>query len=197
MSTATDPEETGPKKPDEFKEALNTLLKGHNNEPLLEAILERIPENDLCQAMLRVFERQNTIMSPAFPEDAIMCAIGLGSTCVSSCSSANIYVRPFDDFCLDRLIISSKMAKDFLVTDIKVDKKSQLDSPGCIPGTAFTEGVFAIKLRGDMARSVNFITVSVTNQNKSSRNFQGVLIGHINKPLPRSLEDSLQPGSSP
>jgi hypothetical protein len=169
----------------EFKQELDALLEGHSNECILDAILGRIPESDLCQAMLRVFERQNTVMSPTFPGDAIMCAVGLGSTLVYGVSSANINVQPFKDFHLDRLIISSDVAKYFLVTDVKVGHKSQLDSPGCIPGLSFTENVFAIKLKGDIARTREFITVSVTNQAANGCNFQGVLIGHIDrKPSP-------------
>jgi hypothetical protein len=173
------------KKTDDFKRALDTLLNGYSNECILDAILERIPENDLCRAMLRVFERQNTIMSPTFSGDEIMCALGLGSTLVYGVSSANINVQPSEDFHLDRLIISSDVAKYFLVTDIKVGGESQFQSRCCIPGLSFTENVFAIKLKGDMARPSQFITVSVTNQAANGCNFQGVLIGHIDrKPSP-------------
>jgi hypothetical protein len=167
--------------PSEFERSLAALLEGHSNECILDAILERIPENDLCQAMLRVFERQNTVMSPTFPGDAIMCAVGLGSTLVYGISSANINVQPSEDFHLDRLIISSAVAKYFLVTDIKVGGESQFQSPGCIPGLSFTEGVFAIKLKGSLAKRRQFITVSVTNQAPNGCNFQGVLIGHIDR----------------
>ena len=174
---------------DEFKAALTTLLKGHSNECILDAILKKIPESDLCQAMLRVFERQNTVMSPTFPGDAIMCAVGLGSTSVYGLGSVNINAQPFADFHLDRLIISSSIAENFLVTDIKVGKQSQFDSPGAIPGTAFTENVFAIKLRGDIAKARQFITVSVTNQNPGAQNFQGCLIGHIDSPTSADMGD--------
>jgi len=175
------------KEPSEFEEALSVLLEGHDNECILEAILSRIPEGDLCQAMLRIFERQNTIMSPTFPGDAIMCAIGLGSTLVRSCCSANINVQPLEEFHLDRLIISSSVAEHFLVSDLKVGVESQFDSPGALPGTSFTENVFAIKLKGSLARRRQFITVCVTNQSKEAQNFQGALIGHIGSPpLPGS-----------
>lgn len=167
---------------DEFKTALAVLLRGHSNECILDAILDKIPESDLCQAMLRVFERQNTVMSPTFSGDAIMCAIGLGSTSVAGFSSANINVQPFADFHLDRLIISSSIAENFLVTGIKVGRKPQFDTSGALPGTAFTESVYAIKLRGDIAKAQQFITVSVTNQHPGAQNFQGCLIGHLDSP---------------
>jgi hypothetical protein len=178
--------------PSKFKRSLAALLEGHSNECILDAILKRIPEADLCQAMLRVFERQNTVMSPAFPGDAIMCAIGLGSTLVYGVSSANIDVQPFEDFHLDRLIISSAVAKYFLVTDIKVGGESQFQSPGCIPGLSFAENVFAIKLKGDMVRPSQFITVSVTNQAPNGCNFQGVLIGHIDRNWPSGKAAALE-----
>jgi len=173
----------------EFEEAITTLLSGHSNECILDAILKRIPEKDLYQAMLRVFERQNTVMAPAFPENTLMRAVGLGSTSVQGCSSANINVQPqCDDFHLDRLIISSEIADDFLVTDIKIGRNSQLASVGAIPGAAFPENVFAIKLKGT-AHHDQFITVSVTNQTPSTRNFQGVLIGHTDSPAPARRGD--------
>ena len=176
----------------DFERVLTSLLEGHNSERILAAILERIPQNDLCQAMLRVFERQNTVMSPTFPGDAIMCAIGLGSTLVYGVSSAYINVQPSEDFHLDRLIISSDVAKYFLVTDIKVGSESQFQSPGCIPGLSFTENVFAIKLKGDMVRPSQFITVSVTNQAPNGCNFQGVLIGHIDRNRPSGKAAALE-----
>ena len=164
---------------------LDCLLERYSPEHILDDLLGRIPTDDLCQAMLRVFEGQNTVMSSDLPRDVIMCSVGLGSTSVSGCSSSNINVQPFEEFRLDRLIISSRVAGDFLITDIKVGKESQFDSPGAIPGTSFTEDVFAIKLRGDLAMRREFITVSVTNQTGNAQNFQGVLIGHIDrKPQP-------------
>ena len=75
-------------------------------------------------------------------------------------------------------------AGDFLITDIKVDGESQFGSPGCIPGMAFAETAFAIKLRGDAARPRQFITACATSQSHAARNFQGVLIGHIPGPPP-------------
>jgi hypothetical protein len=167
---------------------MDEATKEPGDECILEAILSRIPKEDLCQAMLRVFERQNTIMSPTFPGEAIMCAIGLGSTSVASCSAVIINVQSLQRFHLDRLIISSSVAKDFLVTDIKIGGESQFISPGCIPGTAFTEDVFAIRLRGDVSKSRQFISVSATNQNQHAQNFQGVLIGHLDSPpLPANV----------
>ena len=110
---------------------------------------------------------------------AIMCSLGLGSTLVPRMSSANISVNPYKDFRLDRLIIPSDLAEWFLVTDIKVGRESQLNSTACIPGMAFSETSFSIKLKGDIACPGQSITVSVTNQSGEARNFQGVLIGHI------------------
>lgn len=183
-----EPEETAKK----FNQELDTLLEGHSSGCILDAILGRIPKEDLCQAMLRVFESQNTVMSPTFPGDAIMCAVGLGSTLVYGASSVHINVQPFEEFHLDRLVISSSVAEFFLVTDIKVGKKSQFDMSTAIPGTAFTEDVFAIKLRGDLARRREFITVSVTNQAANARIFQGVLIGHIDRVPPSGKANVLE-----
>ena len=185
-------EEDTKKEPSDFERSLGVLLEGHSGGCILDAILGRIPKEDLCQAMLRVFERQNTVMSPTFPGDAIVCAVGLGSTLVHGLSSANINVQPFEEFHLDRLIISSSVAEFFLVTDLKVGKKSQFDMSTAIPGTAFTEDVFAIKLRGDLAQQREFITVSVTNQTANAQNFQGVLIGHIDREPPSGKANVLE-----
>jgi hypothetical protein len=103
--------------------------------------------------------------------------IGLGSTALPALSSANISVQPQVIFRPERIVIPSNIAVDFLITDVKVGKNSQLVSPGAIPAVVFVENAFGVRLKMDTAQIAQFITISVTNQNGASRNFQGAIIG--------------------
>lgn len=103
--------------------------------------------------------------------------IGLGSTALPALSSANISVQPQVIFRPERIVIPSNIAADFLITDVKVGKNSQLVSPGAIPAVVFVENAFGVRLKMDTAQIAQFITISVTNQNGASRNFQGAIIG--------------------
>ena len=92
-------------------------------------------------------------------------------------ASANINVQPQVIFRPERLVVPSNLAMDFLITDIKVGKNSQLVSTGALPAVMFTENAFGVRLRMDTAQISMFVTVSVTNQNPAARNFQGGLVG--------------------
>ena len=111
------------------------------------------------------------------PRSAREFVIGLGSTALPGLSSANISVQPQVIFRPERIVIPSNLAADFLITDVKVGKNSQLVSPGAIPAVVFVENAFGVRLKMDTAQIAQFITISVTNQNGSSRNFQGAIIG--------------------
>ena len=104
-------------------------------------------------------------------------ALGLGSTSVAGNSSANINVQPQVIFRPERLVVPSNLAVDFLITDIKVGKNSQLVSTGALPAVMFTEVAFGVRLKMDTCQISMFVTISVTNQNPAARNFQGGIVG--------------------
>jgi len=103
--------------------------------------------------------------------------VGLGRTTVEGYGSTNIIVQPQCHFRPERLEIPPEVAPDFLLTDIKVGKNSQLVSTGALPAVMFTEQAFGVRLKMDTAQISMFVTVSVTNQNAQARNFQGGLVG--------------------
>jgi hypothetical protein len=107
--------------------------------------------------------------------------VGLGSTLVVGYTSANIGVQPqVVPFRPEKLEIPSEVARDFLITDVKVGRNSQLASVGAIPASIFNDRRHEhLKLSMDVAQSSMFVTVSVTNQNAKARNFQGVLVGRV------------------
>jgi hypothetical protein len=111
------------------------------------------------------------------PRSAREYALGLGSTSVTGSSSANINVQPQVIFRPERLVVPSNLAVDFLITDIKVGKNSQLVSTGALPAVMFTEVAFGVRLKMDTCQIAMFVTVSVTNQNPAARNFQGGIVG--------------------
>ena len=131
----------------------------------------------MARDLLRRRVASGALLRSVSPRSSREYALGLGSTSVSGTSSANINVQPQVIFRPERLVVPSNIAVDFLITDIKVGKNSQLVSTGALPAVMFTENAFGVRLKMDTAQISMFVTISVTNQNPSARNFQGGLVG--------------------
>lgn len=131
----------------------------------------------LKRDLLRRRVDAGTLLRSVAPRSSREYALGLGSTSVAGNSSANINVQPQVIFRPERLVVPSNIAVDFLITDIKVGKNSQLVSTGALPAVMFTENAFGVRLKMDTAQISMFVTISVTNQNAAARNFQGGLVG--------------------
>ena len=172
-------------------EILGDLLDGDDSEgefvgddsgdDILGAILAKQKGNAKKQAMARDLLRRRVqagaLLRSVSPRSSREYALGLGSTSVAGNSSANINVQPQVIFRPERLVVPSNIAVDFLITDIKVGKNSQLVSTGALPAVMFTENAFGVRLKMDTAQISMFVTISVTNQNPAARNFQGGLVG--------------------
>jgi hypothetical protein len=128
-------------------------------------------------ALMRKRIAAGSLLRGVPPRNSREYALGLGSTSVQGNSSANINVQPQVIFRPERLVVPSNLAVDFLLTDIKVGKNSQLVSTGAIPAVVFTETAFGVRLKMDTCQIAMFVTISVTNQNPAARNFQGAIIG--------------------
>ena len=175
----------------EATEILGDLLDGDDSEgefvgddsgdDILGAILARKKGNAKKQAMARDLLRRRVqagaLLRSVSPRSSREYALGLGSTSVAGNSSANINVQPQVIFRPERLVVPSNIAVDFLITDIKVGKNSQLVSTGALSAVMFTENAFGVRLKMDTAQISMFVTISVTNQNPAARNFQGGLVG--------------------
>ena len=176
----------------ETTEILGDLLDGDDEagefvgddsgDDILGAVLAaRKKGNARKQAMARDLLRRRvaagSLLRSVTPRSSREYALGLGSTSVAGTSSANINVQPQVIFRPERLVVPSNIAVDFLITDIKVGKNSQLVSTGALPAVMFTENAFGVRLKMDTAQISMFVTISVTNQNASARNFQGGLVG--------------------
>jgi len=172
-------------------EILGDLLDGDDSEgefvgddsgdDILGAILAKRKGNAKKQAMARDLLRRRVqagaLLRSVSPRSSREYALGLGSTSVAGNNSANINVQPQVIFRPERLVVPSNIAVDFLITDIKVGKNSQLVSTGALPAVMFTENAFGVRLKMDTAQISMFVTISVTNQNPAARNFQGGLVG--------------------
>ena len=152
-------------------------------DDVLGAILKRAQSKRnankaaMARDLLRRRVNSGTLLRSTSPRSSREYALGLGSTSVSGASSANINVQPQVIFRPERLVVPSNVAVDFLITDIKVGKNSQLASTGALPAVMFTETAFGVRLKMDTAQISMFVTISVTNQNANARNFQGGLVG--------------------
>jgi hypothetical protein len=155
---------------------------GESGDDILGAVVRaKKKRNARKQAMARDLMARRVasgaLLRSVAPRNAREYALGLGSTSVAGTSSANINVQPQVIFRPERLVVPSNLAVDFLITDIKVGKNSQLVSTGALPAVMFTEQAFGVRLKMDTAQISMFVTVSVTNQNPAARNFQGGLVG--------------------
>jgi hypothetical protein len=152
-----------------------------SGDDILGAILRKKSSSGTKTAMARDLLRRRvqagTLMRSVSPRSSREYALGLGSTSVPGSASANINVQPQVIFRPERLVVPSNIAVDFLITDIKVGKNSQLVSTGALPAVMFTENAFGVRLKMDTAQISMFVTISVTNQNPNARNFQGGLVG--------------------
>ena len=131
----------------------------------------------MARELLRRRVNSGALLRSVAPRNSREYALGLGSTSVAGLSSANINVQPQVIFRPERLVIPSNVAPDFLITDLKVGKNSQLASTGALPAVMFTESAFGVRLKMDTAQISMFVTISVTNQSNVARNFQGGLVG--------------------
>jgi hypothetical protein len=129
------------------------------------------------QALMRKRIGAGALLRSLAPRSSREYVIGLGSTTIPGGAAANIGVQPQVLFRPERIVIPSTIAADFLITDIKVGKNSQLVAPGAIPATVFAENAFGVRLKMDTSQIAQFVTISVQNQNAASRNFQGAIIG--------------------
>jgi len=151
-----------------------------SGDDILGAVLKKASKsqkNALARDLLRRRVASGTLLRSVSPKSSREYALGLGSTSVTGNSSANINVQPQVIFRPERLVVPSNIAVDFLITDIKVGKNSQLVSTGALPAVMFTENAFGVRLKMDTAQISMFVTISVTNQNPNARNFQGGLVG--------------------
>ena len=153
---------------------------GSDGDDTLGAVRKRkanARKRAMARDLLRRRVNAGALLRSVPPRNAREYALGLGSTSVAGNSSAIINVQPQVIFRPERLVVPSNLAVDFLITDIKVGKNSQLVSTGALPAVMFTENAFGVRLKMDTAQISMFVTVSVTNQNPAARNFQGGLVG--------------------
>ena len=169
---------------DEFVEGDDDALGAFvGDDDMIGAFLRKkkaqnnIRKDAAARAMARKRIAAGSLLRGVPPRNSREYALGLGSTSVAGNSSANINVQPQVIFRPERLVVPSNLAVDFLITDIKVGKNSQLVSTGALPAVMFTEVAFGVRLKMDTCQIAMFVTVSVTNQNPAARNFQGGIVG--------------------
>ena len=151
---------------------------GDDNASTLGAIRRRHKPNSAQQnALMQKRIKAGALLRTLAPRSAREFIIGLGITAIPGNGSAQIGVQPQVIFRPERIVIPSNIAVDFMLTDIKVGKDSQLVSPGAIPAVVFVENAFGVRLKMDTAQIAQFITLLITNTNAQPRNFSGAIIG--------------------
>lgn len=136
-----------------------------------------LPVQSVAAAMFSLEERRREREELYAPEEVL---VGFGSTSVASFSSVNISVRhdlAEERLRLVRLEVPPEVADHFLLTNIRVGKNSQFISCGAVPLSAFAaDAERFLRLECERWIKDQLLTVSVTNQDRVSRNFQGVAV---------------------
>jgi hypothetical protein len=164
-----------------LEDILGAFIGDDSGDDSMGAVKRHKQQSADKRAMLRDLLRRRvdsgTLVRSVQPRSSREYALGLGLTTVAGNSSANINVQPQVVFRPERLVVPSNVAVDFLITDIKVGKNSQLASTGALPALMFTESAFGVRLKMDTAQISMFVTISVTNTNANPKSFAGGLVG--------------------
>lgn len=89
--------------------------------------------------------------------------IGFGPGVMAVGGSSNITSQPQVVFRSERLFVTSDIAFDLVVDDVKVGQRSQLIAAGAIPAAIFSEVSIDVFTHWDTAEVGNVLTVSLTN----------------------------------
>jgi hypothetical protein len=96
---------------------------------------------------------------------------GLGACCLSI--QAQVGFRP------ELLTVPSEVVDDFLITDIRVDKNSQLMTSGAVPAAVFSDKAVGERLTFDPVRVAQFLRISVVNQSSVTKRFSAKIAGTV------------------
>ena len=109
------------------------------------------------------------------PETARQAVLGMGSTWVEAGQRLFINVVAKEAFKVQRMIVPSTVAENFMIEDVMIGRRQLL--PSRVPAILFTETCTAITFFGGEVGYPGVITISVTNMSKKGSWFQGAVIG--------------------
>lgn len=98
-------------------------------------------------------------------------------TAVAVAGTVIITQRPQTVFAPQRFVVSSAIAANFIINDVKVGKDSQFVSTGGVPAQMFTEVGVGVGIVFDGAVVAQDISVNVTNIDSAVHRFNGGIIG--------------------
>lgn len=123
---------------------------------------------------------QATLVKTTIPTKSREQVLGFDTvTTVAAGASTNVTSQPQVVFRPDRLTISSAIASDFLINDIKIGRSSQLISSDALPADTFSNLSVGVGLKMDTAQISQDITLSVTNVSAGALRFTAALIGIV------------------
>ena len=109
------------------------------------------------------------------PETARQAVLGMGSTWVEAGQRLFINVVAKEAFKVQRMIVPSTVAENFMIEDVMIGRRQLL--PSRVPAILFTETCTAITFFGGEVGYPGVITISVTNMSKKGSWFQGAVMG--------------------
>jgi hypothetical protein len=106
-------------------------------------------------------------------------ALGFGETVAKGRGRIIVSARPNVAFRPRLLVVPSDIASHFLVSSIKIGEVEQFASTGPVPAVLFTENSFAVCLRMDVAKTSDFVSITVENTSDDAQVFKCGLAGPV------------------
>jgi hypothetical protein len=103
--------------------------------------------------------------------------LGFGSSTVKGEGMLVVSVRPSVAFRPSRVVIPQDIAKNFLVTSLKIGEAEQLSSVGATPAVLFGDLSYGPRLLMDVAHTTDIIALTLVSQSDSEQVFQAGMYG--------------------
>lgn len=106
--------------------------------------------------------------------------LGFGRHLVPAFATINVFIESPRQMRIKRLIISSDVADDFMVVDMKIGKDSQLLSRMEIPARVFSESnAHPPKIAFDVCYHSIYIAITVRNIDHQAHEFKAALVCEV------------------
>lgn len=122
------------------------------------------PQAGVQQAMMRRNAMGGgAVVVQDMPQYAQELVLPIPATVILASATVDIILFPQADIRIERPIIPSTIAPNFVIEDITVARQTQFVGAGGVPATEFSEVAVGTRLRGDTANVGQQVIVTVTN----------------------------------
>ena len=125
----------------------------------------------------RILSRNAGLVRPVRRTKKRRLILPIPRTVVAPGDTVDIEIQPQDLFKTTRMLISSAIAFDFSIIDVKIGQKPQFVQSGSMPANCFSEVSVGSYVEFDSADVGNLIVIVVRNNTLTDSIFEGMLLG--------------------